>query len=98
MATAGQDFDPYSDWINQCGMSQRYIKKITSEYTAQAFVTTDLDDNQITAFHPGAMNCSHVNDVPTGDGISIAIISPDGKGGMVQHARQCHESGYPVYL
>ncbi len=95
MATAGQDFEPYSDWINQCGMSQRYIKKIADEYTAQAFVTTDLDDNQITAFHPGAMSCSHANDVPTEAGVSLAIIAPDGKDGMVQHARQCHEAGIP---
>ena len=96
MATAGQDFDPYAEWINQCGMTQqRYIKKIAHEYTAQAFVTTDLDDNQITAFHPGAMNSSHENNVPTGEDISIAIISPDGKEGMVQHARQCHEVGIP---
>ena len=96
MATAGQDFDPYAEWINQCGMTQqRYIKKIAHEYTAQAFVTTDLDDNQITAFHPGAMNSSHENNVPTGENISIAIISPDGKEGMVQHARQCHEAGIP---
>lgn len=96
MATAGQDFDPYAEWINQCGMTQqRYIKKIAHEYTAQAFVTTDLDDNQITAFHPGAMNSSHENNVPTGEDISIAIISPDGKEGMVQHARQCHEAGIP---
>ncbi len=95
MATAGRDFDLYSDWIDQCGMSQRYVKKIAEEYTAQAFVTTDLDDNQITAFHPGAMNSSHENDIPDDGSISIAIISPDGKDGMVQHARQCHEAGIP---
>lgn len=86
MATAGQDFEPYAEWIEQCGLSQRYIKKIGHEYTAQAFVTTDLDDNQITAFHSGAMNNSHENDVPRDGDISIAIISPDGKEGMLQHA------------
>ena len=95
MATAGQDFDQYSDWIDRCGLSQRYIKKIDGELTAQAFVTTDLDDNQITAFHPGAMNCAHEIDVPARDGISLAIISPDGKEGMMQHARQCSEAGIP---
>ena len=95
MATAGQDFEPYAEWIKQCGLSQRYIKKIDDEFTAQAFVTTDLDDNQITAFHSGAMNSSHENEVPRDEDIDIAIISPDGKDGMVQHAQQCHEAGIP---
>lgn len=95
MATAGQDFEPYAEWIEQCGLSQRYIKEIGHEFTAQAFVTTDLDDNQITAFHPGAMNSSHENDVPRDADISIAIISPDGKDGMLQHAGQCREAGIP---
>ncbi len=95
MATAGQDFEPYAEWIEQCGLSQRYIKKIDDEFTAQAFVTTDLDDNQITAFHSGAMNNSHENIVPRDEDIDIAIISPDGKDGMVQHAQQCHEAGIP---
>ena len=95
MGTAGQDFDPYTNWMEKCGMDQKYIKRIDGEYTAQAFITTDLDDNQITAFHPGAMNCSHQNKVPTGDGVTLAIISPDGKDGMMQHAKQCQEAGIP---
>ncbi|MGI9227282.1 MAG: carbohydrate kinase family protein, partial [Gammaproteobacteria bacterium] len=95
MGTAGRDFEPYSSWMDKCGMDQKYIKKIGDEYTAQAFITTDLDDNQITAFHPGAMNSSHQNKVPTQDGISLAVISPDGKDGMIQHAKQCQEAGIP---
>ena len=95
MATVGQDFDPYSNWMDQVGVSQKYIKKLDSEYTAQAFITTDLDDNQITAFHPGAMNCAHENIIPSQDGITLALISPDGKDGMVQHATQCSEAGIP---
>lgn len=95
MGTVGRDFGNYSDWMGQCGIDQRYISTIESEYTAQAFITTDLDDNQITAFHPGAMNCSHVNKIPTQDGITLALISPDGKEGMLQHAQQCHEAGIP---
>ncbi len=95
MGTVGRDFDPYASWMNQCGMDQRYIRTIASEYTAQAFITTDLDDNQITAFHPGAMNFSHVSKIPVEDGITLALISPDGKEGMLQHARQCHEAGVP---
>ncbi len=95
MGTVGQDFDPYAAWMNDCGIDQKYIDKIDSEYTAQAFITTDLDDNQITAFHPGAMNHAHVNTIPAQDGISLALISPDGKDGMVQHAQQCVDAGIP---
>ncbi len=95
MGTVGRDFEPYSDWMNKCGMDQKYIKKIDHEYTAQAFITTDLDDNQITAFHPGAMNYSHINNIPGQGGISLALISPDGKDGMLRHAGQCHDAGIP---
>ena len=95
MGTVGQDFDPYAAWMTKCGVKQKYINKIDSEYTAQAFITTDLDDNQITAFHPGAMNHAHVNEIPAQDGISLALISPDGKDGMVQHAQQCVDAGIP---
>ncbi len=95
MGTVGQDFDPYSKWMSECGIDQKYITKLDSEYTAQAFITTDLDDNQITAFHPGAMNNAHENTIPTQDGITLALISPDGKDGMVQHAQQCVDAGIP---
>ncbi len=95
MGTVGQDFDPYAKWMSDCGIDQKYIKKLDSEYTAQAFITTDLDDNQITAFHPGAMNNAHENSIPAQDGISLALISPDGKDGMVQHAQQCVDAGIP---
>ncbi len=95
MGTVGQDFDPYSKWMSECGINQKYIKKIDSKYTAQAFITTDLDDNQITAFHPGAMNNAHENEIPLKDGISIALVSPDGKDGMIQHAQQCEDAGIP---
>ena len=95
MGTVGRDFDPYEKWMSECGISQKYIKDIGSEYTAQAFITTDLDDNQITAFHPGAMNCAHENSIPAQDGITLALISPDGKDGMVQHAQQCVDADIP---
>lgn len=95
MGTVGQDFDPYQKWMSDCGIDQKYIKQIDSTYTAQAFITTDLDDNQITAFHPGAMNNAHENAIPTKDGISLVLISPDGKDGMVQHAQQCVDAGIP---
>ncbi len=95
MGTVGQDFYPYANWMTSCSMNQKYIKQIENEYTAQAFITTDLDDNQITAFHPGAMNCAHQNVVPTDDGITLAVISPDGKDGMLQHAQQCFDANIP---
>ena len=95
MGTVGKDFGIYSSWMEKCGINQKYIKTLNNEYTAQAFITTDLDDNQITAFHPGAMSFSHENSVPLEDGISLAVISPDGKDGMQQHAQQCQEANIP---
>jgi adenosine kinase len=76
-------------------ISQQHIRKIAGTFTAQAFITTDLDDNQITAFHPGAMDHSHANHVSGAQGASLAIIAPDGRQGMLQHARECHEAGIP---
>ena len=95
MGTVGKDFGIYSSWMEKCGINQKYIKTLNNEYTAQAFITTDLDDNQITAFHPGAMSFSHENSVPLEDSISLAVISPDGKDGMQQHAQQCQEANIP---
>lgn len=88
MATVGQDYAPYQQWLEQCGISQDLIRIVDDSYTAQAYITTDMDDNQITAFHPGAMSFSHLNQVPVDQGIKIGIISPDGKEGMQQHAKQ----------
>ena len=76
-------------------MASDHVKTIDDQFTAQAFITTDLDDNQITAFHPGAMNLSHSNAVDDAQGISIGIVSPDGRDGMVQHAAQFAEAGIP---
>ena len=95
MATVGKDFTPYSQWLAYCGISLDYIKVLDDNYTAQAYITTDLDDNQITAFHPGAMSYSHQNSVPTGRGIKLGIVSPDGKDGMIQHAEQFAAAGIP---
>jgi len=72
------------------------VRTVEDEFTAQAFITTDLDDNQITAFHPGAMSHSHVNRVPEGAGITLGIVAPDGRDGMVQHAAQFAEAGIPL--
>ena len=95
MATVGHDFEPYADWLSQCGISQEFIKILDDHYTGQAYITTDEDDNQITAFHPGAMNDSHLNSVPENAGINIGIVSPDGKLGMQEHARQFAAQNIP---
>ncbi len=88
MATAGQDFTPYSDRLESLGICQDHVRVIDDVFTAQAFITTDLDDNQITVFHPGAMNHSHLNRVGDAQDISIGIVSPDGRNGMLSHAAQ----------
>ena len=95
MATVGDDYQPYSDRLRKLDIAQAHIRKIPQTYTAQAFITTDIDDNQITAFHPGAMNHSHANHVRDASHIALAIIAPDGRDGMLQHARECHEAGVP---
>ncbi|MEE8249015.1 MAG: carbohydrate kinase family protein [Gammaproteobacteria bacterium] len=88
MATAGKDFAPYRDWLDHQGIRQDHIRLIDDVYTAQAFITTDVDGNQITAFHPGAMNESHLNRVTDAQDVTIGIISPDGRDGMLEHATQ----------
>ena len=69
------------------------MRKVEDTFTAQAFITTDLDDNQITAFHPGAMNYSHLNSVRAAAGVKLGIVAPDGREGMLQHAREFAECG-----
>jgi len=96
MATVGEDIAPYLDRLRKLGISDQWLKRIPGQFTAQAFITTDLDDNQITAFHPGAMNFSHENRVTREAGTQFAIIGPDGKEGMLQHARQSAEAGMKV--
>ncbi|MDH5217016.1 MAG: carbohydrate kinase family protein [Gammaproteobacteria bacterium] len=95
MATVGTDFEPYAKWMDECGINRKYMKVIKESYTGQAFITTDMDDNQITAFHPGAMGFSHENSVKDAHNISIGIVSPDGRDGMLQHAQEFAEAGIP---
>ena len=95
MATVGEDFATYSNWLNQNKLNTTHVKQIANSFTAQAFITTDIDDNQITAFHPGAMVESHQNSVKDAANISLAVIAPDGRDGMFQHARECFEAGIP---
>ncbi len=95
MSTVGEDFGEYAVRLNNLGIDSTHIKTIAGSHTAQAFITTDLDDNQIIAFHPGAMNHSHSNSVKEAKDVGLAIIAPDGRDGMFQHARECHEAGIP---
>jgi adenosine kinase len=95
MATVGRDFSPYAERLRATGVPTDYIKVIESEYTAQGFVTTDLDNNQIWAFHPGAMQLAHLNKVSDAKDIALGIVAPDGRDGMIQHAAQFAEAGIP---
>ncbi len=95
MATVGSDFGPYAEWMDRCAIDRRHIKVIEGSYTGQAFITTDLDDNQITAFHPGAMGFAHEQQVGEAQGVKLGIVSPDGRDGMIEHARQFAEQGIP---
>ncbi len=95
MATVGDDAAPYLSRLDSLGLSRTHVRQVEGSFTAQAFITTDLDDNQITAFHPGAMNHSHLNQVADAAGTKLGILSPDGRDGMIQHAQQFAEAGIP---
>ena len=93
MATVGEDDQPYAYRLDRLGLVRTHVRQVKDTYTAQAFITTDLDDNQITAFHPGAMNYSHLNRVRDARNVSLGIVSPDGREGMLEHAREFSEAG-----
>ncbi|HEU0187804.1 MAG TPA: carbohydrate kinase family protein [Gallionellaceae bacterium] len=95
MATVGDDFAPYAHRLEKLGIVQQHLRTIPGAFTGQAFITTDLDDNQITAFHPGAMSMSHLNHVSEAKDVSIGIVSPDGRDGMIQHAEEFVAAGIP---
>ena len=89
MATAGDDFAPYRERMHAQGIAADHIRVVEGTFTAQAFITTDLDDNQITAFHPGAMQQAHLNRVSdAGPDIALGIVAPDGRQAMIEHAAQ----------
>src|ERR1700676_1504944 len=107
MATAGHDFAPYRERLVAKGIPVDYIKVVDEAFTAQAFITTDLDDNQITAFHPGAMQYAHLNKVADAAGqgavgsrgtafkVALGIVAPDGRQAMIEHAGQFKEARVP---
>jgi len=95
MATVGEDASTYFERLERLGIERENVRQVQGTLTAQAFITTDLDDNQITAFHPGAMNHSHVNRITRSLRAGLAIVAPDGRDGMLQHARDLAELGIP---
>ena len=99
MATVGRDFETYTKWMDVNRISRQYVKEIPDTYTAQAYITTDLDDNQITGFHPGAMDRAHeVRVEEVGEPYSLGIVSPNGKRAMVEHARALKARGVPTVV
>jgi adenosine kinase len=95
MATVGDDYLPYDERLTKLKLPQDHVRRIPNTFTAQAFITTDLDDNQITAFHPGAMSYSHLNHVHAAQDVKLGIVAPDGREGMLQHAREFNDAGIP---
>ncbi len=95
MATVGKDGADYLDRLDTLAISRRCVRSVDDAFTAQAFITTDLDDNQITAFHPGAMTFSHFNKVADAGLVSLAIVAPDGRNGMIEHALQLAQANIP---
>ena len=95
MATVGDDADSYLLRLDDLGISRSHVRRIAGSFTAQAFITTDLDDNQITAFHPGAMSFSHLNKVSDAKGATLGIVAPDGRDGMLKHANDLVAAGIP---
>ncbi|MCL2656331.1 MAG: carbohydrate kinase family protein [Betaproteobacteria bacterium] len=95
MATVGQDAGPYRERLARFGIPDTHLREIPNTFTAQCFITTDLDDNQITAFHPGAMSFSTHNKVADAAGVKLGIVGPDSRDGMVEHAREMHAAGIP---
>ena len=98
MGTVGEDFTPYRNWLDRIGLDHTHVREIPGTYTAQAFLTTDTDNNQIIAFHPGAMNHAHENTVGDVKNIDLGIIAPDGRDAMVEHSAQFAEAGIPFFF
>jgi adenosine kinase len=95
MATVGDDAGPYLERLDRLGLSRAHVKRVEGNYTAQAFIITDLDGNQINAFHPGAMNFSHHNRIADAPDVTLAIVAPDGREGMLHHAENLAAAQIP---
>jgi adenosine kinase len=95
MATVGHDFAPYATRLENLGLSATHVRILPDQFTAQAFITTDVEDNQITAFHPGAMSFAHNNKIADAHGVTLGIVAPDGRDGMIEHARDLGAARIP---
>jgi len=95
MATVGSDGTEYLARLAGLGIATHYVRQVNDTYTAQAMIMTDRDNNQITAFHPGAMMQAHMTRIEARGGVKLGIISPDGRDAMLQHAQQFNDSGIP---
>ena len=95
MATLGQDGAEYLQRLRELGIATDHVRLLNDTYTAQAMIMTDRDNNQITAFHPGAMMQAHITRIEAHPEVKLAIISPDGRDAMLQHAEQCHAAQIP---
>lgn len=95
MATVGDDFGPYKERLDKLGIARTHVREIEGAFVPQAFITTDLKDNQITAFHPGAMASSYLNKVGDASGVKLGILAPDSRDGMLQHALQFYDLKIP---
>ena len=95
MATVGSDGAEYVARLQGLGISTEFVREVADSYTAQAMIMTDRDNNQITAFHPGAMMQAHTVQVMARSDIALGIISPDGRDAMLQHAEQFKAAGIP---
>jgi adenosine kinase len=95
MATVGQDFAPYREWFRENGIALEHLREVPDTFTAQGFVITDQDNNQIWGFHPGAMSFSQQNHVADAGDIALGIVAPDGRDGMLEHAREFAARGIP---
>lgn len=95
MATVGSDGADYVERLRTLGIGTEFIREVTDSYTAQAMIMTDRDNNQITAFHPGAMQQAHITRIEARSDIRLGIVAPDGREAMVQHAAQFKAAGIP---
>ena len=95
MATVGSDGADYVARLQELGIGTEFVRELADSYTAQCFITTDLANNQITAFHPGAMQQAHLTRIEARDDIRLGIISPNGRDAMLQHAEQFKVAGIP---
>lgn len=95
MAMLGSDGSEYLERLKALGISTEYVRQVTDMFTAQAMIMNDRDNNQITAFHPGAMQQAHANRIVAREDIRLGILAPDGREAMLQHAEQFHAAGIP---